>query len=1353
MSNLDDFWKTAIWTWLVNGQEQIVVAVNGSPIDRPELQPLSELVSKHGADAVRVFAMEEVQWLKLTGKTKTDSDNSIGQYPFDLLCAVSRARENGLTNVEAAKQTGQDPRSLHGRVQLLVQLGLVIKEPVVRNSIRTSLVTCTKFLNRDTSKDTDQLGSIGTKANMDDRAALRRAIVSSVKGGHEGLRGRDDLKKELGYAESKTAQSTFNACLRSLEAGGYVARVELSVKDNPQMKLRCIKYLRDLPEDQDNEVDSDDDDEEDVQSDTEVLSGGPNGDSLVDSKGKGPSSSANNTIDTESALASQLNAGGLAHFNTSIRESSVSQPLSHTFTLFNAIYPVENQLYDVIHTTGTTGISAMELCTQVLSKSYVKVFARIIEFLTDSKDKKSKGRPTLDYLTIVKGIDFSARMKFYRYFSQISYCHYSKVAPSDQWGELIQEFPKKMLWSPGKLRALDNKTKSLPGIAEIHELDDGTLVPIFHGAKGKHLGRPALVKTSISASPAQPGRKRGRPRKNSADLKHPRVKPKKKPSSDRELKKAKLDDNADTSLNISQDQSNQELPDTASYDQQDTSSRDGAPLEEDPLLSLDVDVAQALDPQIVGGSNTGVTETDDTVNGESMGPASSTTTQNQNEQALTVLESSPSPAVTHISPVKSQARAKPQMSFAQGKREALLMDILERNDRVVEGGPHFLKLCNEATGEIRPDMDRKTFDKTINSLLAQGKIDRISVTVPGSGSQNLDVTRHMILSKVNRPSSEKIAQVKNNMIEGVKSVNLAGSITSTRLNRVELDQLDDWAIISPMARDRQLAKEAKKQLKAPRVKAEPGVDHPGRQRKERAGKQVVGKIKKEHAEKPPKRIRRVRRSKTASDISMETEKRGDNDIDTLVDKGGRRKDRTPFTVDADNFYRVIIIVRSLYGRNVIDWPQVVRQFPELSIRRAKAYWTRLRTRSGGEKKVNLALDRWESIFEQGYMAGDLPIVQSEDDYNIPLYLEYWNKVDSEGLVLATNLSLPQPEDEEDEEHERFDSIEDITNEYDIICFDEKLSNSTMLEPFWHQASMVKKEELFVNTPLGIYHDSSEEITPNIDARKNTKIAIKSIIATEDKNYSPEAAKAMLDGFGEDLVESSVADLERERVIIYVPRDKEKSMPGRNFAFSDKFNGELSVKLGPNVLKEVQSFETILLNALQKSKSGLIMSRNASDFSLISILEMAAYNSMDLKRSNMVASGSLIKGYVSRGIDRDVLDCDVIFTGRPGVDYGALAALSRPDIPVPGTSTQGDSLPKYGWIGIDGQPTPLWSRIVIRLLMHLALRGNLTKNGIQAKLKAVLQPGELDAVLIWLCSKGFIESSDFGYVARPHWYIQ
>jgi|SRR5579859_697792 len=87
---------------------------------------------------------------------------------FTLLSCISQARAGGITQSEAAKQTGQDPRSFPGRTKLLVEYGLMylrspvygadirIKQPILMNGNQTYRLTHTRF--RTTGNATPQAG-------------------------------------------------------------------------------------------------------------------------------------------------------------------------------------------------------------------------------------------------------------------------------------------------------------------------------------------------------------------------------------------------------------------------------------------------------------------------------------------------------------------------------------------------------------------------------------------------------------------------------------------------------------------------------------------------------------------------------------------------------------------------------------------------------------------------------------------------------------------------------------------------------------------------------------------------------------------------------------------------------------------------------------------------------------------------------------------------------------------------------------------------------------------------------------------------------------------------------------------
>lgn len=158
-----------------------------------------------------------------------------------------------MTSVEIAKETGQDPRSINGRVGLLIDQGLVQRYPIVSSGISTHLIVYKRFI-KDNRESSFPRGNIGIDMNQ-----LRIAIVSSVKNAKNGLREHEDLRMEVGMDKSHRLQIAFNKAVRRLEAAGFIKRVIVKVKDRPDERFRCVKFVQDLPPDADNASSSESD--------------------------------------------------------------------------------------------------------------------------------------------------------------------------------------------------------------------------------------------------------------------------------------------------------------------------------------------------------------------------------------------------------------------------------------------------------------------------------------------------------------------------------------------------------------------------------------------------------------------------------------------------------------------------------------------------------------------------------------------------------------------------------------------------------------------------------------------------------------------------------------------------------------------------------------------------------------------------------------------------------------------------------------------------------------------------------------------------------------------------------------
>lgn len=367
---LDQFFQYAIWRWI--RASDLRITDQGRRLTDEELEePLERLLKDR---RLHFFAPENTQWVTLTGRPKHDSN--LGQYPFELLCAISRARAHGVTTVELSKVTGQDPRSIFSRINTLMENHLVTKQPVVENGTHTNRLVFHQYVSENAAQQAHKATSEGFNKNQ-----VAEKLVELVKSAPNGLRLCRDLTSELGFEEFKRGYPMFRRLVRKLSARGIVRRVDVYEPEDPGTRYRCIQFLRDYVG---HDVHDDDDLSEDEEEETaeEPMGHAPDFSKVV--------------------VADQ--------------------------TLANLYYPLSTQLWDLVAASGSQGVPAMQIHRQLAGTSYAKVFSRLIDAVAQGSTKQP---PCRGHLSLVRATDFQARVKFFRYFLPFP--------PKPQWGQFSSQ--------------------------------------------------------------------------------------------------------------------------------------------------------------------------------------------------------------------------------------------------------------------------------------------------------------------------------------------------------------------------------------------------------------------------------------------------------------------------------------------------------------------------------------------------------------------------------------------------------------------------------------------------------------------------------------------------------------------------------------------------------------------------------------------------------------------------------------------------------------------------------------------------------------------------------------------------
>ncbi|CCF56089.1 hypothetical protein KAFR_0A06540 [Kazachstania africana CBS 2517] len=354
-----------------------------------------KILAKNGIDfekilenegSISVSISEDKLWIILTGYSKKES--SIGNMPFELLLEIAKSKENGINTMELTSITKQDSRSITGRIKKISHL--ISDRQIVYKGHLVKHITLKKFANLK-SPPVDK-----PYVNMREQFSK---IVEIVKNSKNGIRQTTDLKRELNFDKEKRLSKAFIAAISFLDEKGYLKKVYVVSPNNPRIKIRCVKYLRDyVPENSNNN-----------------SYDGYESSSSEDGEDNNGANKLN--LEEEEMLEGldSFNATGLLQSQNGFIMEEQPAIEKETVTL-NRFYPLQNQTFDLVEKKGQTGLSTMDTIKTLVGTDYKRAFTKISEFYIGSSGKKQTGQSS-DY-NLTKIYDFEGKKKFFRLFTE-----------------------------------------------------------------------------------------------------------------------------------------------------------------------------------------------------------------------------------------------------------------------------------------------------------------------------------------------------------------------------------------------------------------------------------------------------------------------------------------------------------------------------------------------------------------------------------------------------------------------------------------------------------------------------------------------------------------------------------------------------------------------------------------------------------------------------------------------------------------------------------------------------------------------------------------------------------------------
>ncbi|ODV68614.1 hypothetical protein HYPBUDRAFT_238357 [Hyphopichia burtonii NRRL Y-1933] len=381
LDSIDDFQKQIIWLWLFfkdAGADDLVIHHNN--IQQAVTPKYPDMFNETGVseESLQVYPSSDTQWKHLT---MTDNYSQIktqlGDLPFQLLCLIAKFGPSGVITPTLCKLSGQDPRSIGGRLKKLEEMGFINKSSFYESSLK---VHTTKSVHVKFSADSFESSSNSVDDGKHDALpfnssikSVRNQIMNAVKSAPDQIRGFRDLKFELNLNNDRTSRIFYNSLCQGLEKSGYIKKILVNIPELDENKfIYCIKFLKPLPKD-----------DEDLVDDT----------SLMD-------------------------------FTEFTDEDDPDQNTDDLIPRYNRIFPLTNQTFQFIASKGSLGTTIMDFARELTGIHYYRPFNRFLEsfcsFTSDGKRLKlikNYNDPNQN-LTVVRIYDSEGKYKFIRLFAR-----------------------------------------------------------------------------------------------------------------------------------------------------------------------------------------------------------------------------------------------------------------------------------------------------------------------------------------------------------------------------------------------------------------------------------------------------------------------------------------------------------------------------------------------------------------------------------------------------------------------------------------------------------------------------------------------------------------------------------------------------------------------------------------------------------------------------------------------------------------------------------------------------------------------------------------------------------------------
>ncbi|KAI5949900.1 TFC3 [Candida jiufengensis] len=1332
-TELDSFQKLTIWRWLFfskrKGKEdedvKFYVTYDKSPITI-ESNYENFINKQQQPQKLRVLPTDDTQVAYLTGVSNNKKFiQTLGAFPYQLLQEIARHGSKGTWAADLPAATGQDKRSMTGRLAKLEELGLINKVSKFYEEKRLHSTWCVhyKFSGSTNTNHEEEDNSIKTPSK------LKEYIVKDLKSATNNIRIFRDLKVELNMHNNKQTNRLFGAVIDTLAENGFVEKITVPDKDHPERNLYAIKLLKDLPNQKQNDI-------------LENL------DLMRKTEARNQSLDDDDDDDNNN------------------QEEDEEEDKNLTIAKFTDLFPLPTQIYYAIKASGKNGLTAKQIVSQITGDYRHKSILRILENDTAYILKDDKLEPISDYpeehskTAIVKQSETEGRLKYYRYYTRDNQNYtlkkaHKKIRPeykplTGSLAQLEKKFRQPLEATPkGPLLQLPEAVLRQMGVLDTSNNNgDSKTKKVSRTSSERSVTDEIIDEDSdVEASATKTKQKRKSKKVNESkgeDHEQPQTNKKK-----RTKKVIETEEDGQEQQQTNKKQKTQSLARSSRSarrppisleveDQQDNSDMDAdfeAAKESTSKLDEEVDGMEVEEEEedkdnesaptpIAVKSETPIPLAPTTIESNNDSQASdvqivkseSEIIDNSNDSFTPILK----PPTRTVPKTKKHFRSRFTDADVTGntRRQKLIEIVKEMGGATFTSAKLGRNLALKLNTSTEPDA--KTIIRDILKLQNDGILDVQSIDLIRGG---VPITRKLLILNDPRPSDKYIEEVKVKVANSVGFV--LGKVPSLR--RVE---------------DTYTVRNSREALKRNRPGEEPI-----------RGKSRLGTLN--SIEKLPKNDihsvnevdesnDNIERTNEINETNKSNEPDQNDEFNAFI-TGGLYKDIEDFkkgvtstttsknkntqsqmqfnypTIfekdDTTSLFRCICIYKA-FDKTSINYDEIAKIFKDSTGVLIKKLWQSIRRQVGGIATVNKGIEDFEKIVNKGI---DEKVVRIRHlkKIELPFFLYLWDNSDASRIEIKNHKPL-------------YSTIAENLKYYTRKVHHE------FIQPISEQIeseSMTQKEEILVSTPFYLNPPTKFDIKPKPfeEIRTVIKTAIKSSQQQNSKQY-----KQLFESFNPINVSEAYKSLIDDGVIMNISEDNE---PEKLKLTEKVFNGLINSHQ-INFFKQANLFKDTIDDITSQMK-GLILSQAMKEGNVAELISLLSLNEISLIHIDKKIT---FTGYESRSMNKDELDCDLIAYKNNNKNQEEIHEIEViNNIPVP--------LNKpcfYIWINIDGTiDAELWKSLIAAILYNINFHPGLTKNLIYKKLKNLISTREFDIILHWLVESNVIYIESDGVFVKSN----